>query len=70
MNPKLALLTLLVSTSALAEDVPQWRDLFNGTGFTGWVDVKRHEQGHLERQRRPARVQRTAHWRDAQREAV
>ena len=33
-------LALFVSTTALrAEDIPQWRDLFNGKDLTGWVNV-------------------------------
>ena len=33
------LFPLLLATTALADDVPQWRDLFNGKDLTGWVDV-------------------------------
>jgi hypothetical protein len=33
-------LALFVSRAALhAEDIPQWRDLFNGKDLTGWVNV-------------------------------
>ncbi|QDU95116.1 3-keto-disaccharide hydrolase [Lignipirellula cremea] len=27
------------ATAAMAEETPQWRDLFNGKDLTGWVDV-------------------------------
>ena len=33
------LMLLGVATSAMADDVPQFRDLFNGKDLTGWVDV-------------------------------
>ena len=33
------LFPLLLATTALAAEVPQWRDLFNGRDLTGWVDV-------------------------------
>lgn len=29
----------LLSSAALADEAPQWRDLFNGKDLTGWVDV-------------------------------
>lgn len=31
--------SLLLAATAVAGDVPQWRDLFNGKDLTGWVDV-------------------------------
>ncbi len=34
---------LSLSSFILAEDVPQWRDLFNGKDLTGWVNVNTDE---------------------------
>jgi hypothetical protein len=36
---KICLFALLVASSALAEDVPAFKPLFNGKDLTGWVDV-------------------------------
>lgn len=37
-------LALFASTSALAEDAPVFRDLFNGKDLAGWVDVNTSEE--------------------------
>ncbi len=34
-----ALAIFAVSSVAIADEVPQWRELFNGKDLTGWVDV-------------------------------
>ena len=34
---------LSISSFTLAEDVPQWKDLFNGKDLTGWVNVNTDE---------------------------
>ena len=36
---KRILFSFLFCTASLADDVPQWRDLFNGKDLAGWVDV-------------------------------